>query len=75
MDKRKVYTENDKDLGGNIYKICVSWECYGQMEVKADSLEEAIEKAELLDYPLPEGEYVDGSFIVDEYELQEEVNK
>jgi hypothetical protein len=75
MGKEKVYTENDKDLGDNVYKIYVSWECYGQMEVKANSLKEAIEKAELLNYPLPEGEYVDGSFIVDEYELQEEVNK
>lgn len=48
-----------------IYKIPVVWECYGKMEVEANSLEEAKELA-IGDEPLPEGDYVDGSCKIDE---------
>ena len=50
----------------NKYKIAVSWEMFGEMEIVADSLEEAIKIAEEEDDSLPEGNYLDGSFLVDE---------
>ena len=46
------------------YKIPVSWEVYGSVEIDAESVEEAInifdEQSD--DIPLPEGNYIDGSF-------------
>lgn len=50
----------------NIYKIPVSWECYGYVNIEANNLEEAINKAWKDNIPLPEGEYVDDSWRVDE---------
>lgn len=47
------------------YKIPVSWEMCGIVEVEADSLDEAILEADDDCTPLPEGSYVDGSFRVD----------
>lgn len=47
------------------YRIPVSWEMYGHVEVEADSLEEAISIAESDETPLPEGSYVNASFEVD----------
>lgn len=48
------------------YKIAVVWESCGFIEVKANSLEEAMNKVRENpdNYPLPcdGGEYVDGSF-------------
>ena len=44
------------------FKIPVSWSLMADVIVQADSLEEAITKAEEIE--LPEGEYVDGSFEV-----------
>ena len=55
------------------YKIPCSWEMYGYMMVEAESLEEAVRKAEE-DLPLPKGKYVDGSFVIDE-QMLEELNK
>ena len=47
----------------NKYKIPVSWSVCGIMEVEANSLEDAIDKAE--DMPLPtDTDYIDGSFEV-----------
>lgn len=45
------------------YKIPVVWQMYGYVEVEAESLDEAIQKAQ--DAPLPDGSYVEGSFEVD----------
>ena len=47
------------------FKMPVTWEVCGFVDVEADSLEEAIDKFEenCDNYELPEnGEYVDGSF-------------
>ena len=56
------------------YEIPCAWEVYGTVEVPADSLEEAIEKVEADDFPLPSNfNYVDGSFEVDR-DVVEEMN-
>ncbi len=48
------------------YTIPCSWQMYGTLEIEADSLEQAIEKAEDDSTALPtEGAYVDASFDVD----------
>ena len=48
----------------NTYRISCEWAVCGTMYVEADSIEEAIQKAED-DYPLPtDPEYIDGSFNV-----------
>ncbi len=47
------------------WKIPVSWEVVGMVEIQASTLEEAIEIAKTDDsIELPYGEYVDGSFDV-----------
>lgn len=49
----------------NTYKIPVTWEVYGTVEVEASSKEEALKKFEneIEDFKLPqESYYVDGSF-------------
>ncbi len=56
------------------YKIAVSWEMYGYVKVMANSLDEAITKAEDDETPLPDGDYVDGSFNADR-QISEEWNK
>lgn len=49
------------------YKIPVTWEVYGVMEIEASSLEEAIRKAEEDDASLPtDSSYVEGSLEVNE---------
>lgn len=55
------------------YKIPVSWMQLATMEVEAESLEEAIEKADQMELP-EDGEYLDGSFEVN-YGCIEELNK
>lgn len=46
------------------YKIPVYWTMHDTMYVEADSLKEAVSK--VIDImPLPEGDYVDGSFTVE----------
>lgn len=57
------------------WKIPVFWTMNGVVEIKADTLEEAIYDASLSDNPLPEGNYVDGSFDVDEYLDTEDIRK
>jgi hypothetical protein len=47
------------------YRIPCSWESYGVMYVEAKSLEQAKDLAENWE-PLPDSEYVDGSFKIDE---------
>jgi len=47
-----------------VYKIPVYWTMCDTMEVEAESLKEALDKAiDVL--PLPDGIYVDGSFTVE----------
>ena len=56
------------------YEVPCSWEVYGTVEVTARSLDEAIEKVEDNDFPLPsKSSYVDGSFQVDR-EIAEDIN-
>ena len=50
--------------------IPCSWEMYGKIEIEANTLQEAIEKAN--EAPLPEGNYVDSSFEVDTEVLYDE---
>ena len=49
-----------------LYKIPVGWEMYGWMTVEAVSLKHAIQIAENVETPLPDGHYVDASFNLDE---------
>ena len=56
------------------FKIAVSWEVYGDVEIEAETLTEAVNIAENDDnIPLPEPNYIDGSFIVDA-EMSKELN-
>ena len=52
------------------YKIPVYWTMFDTMEVEADSLKDAISKAVDI-MPLPQGDYVDGSFTVEMQTLNE----
>ena len=57
------------------FKIACSWEVYAVANVMAESLEQAIEKVEAFDFPLPsETNYVDGSFVTD-YEVSKILNE
>ncbi len=54
------------------YKIPVVWQMHGYVEVEADSMSEAVNKA--YDTPLPDdGSYIEGSFEVDEAGIVDEV--
>lgn len=60
------------------YKIPVSWECYGEIEIEAKSPKEALAKAirdeDILE--LPDAGYVDGSFkIENDIELVKVMNE
>jgi hypothetical protein len=54
-----------------IFKIPVSWECFGIVDIEADNLEEAIkifdETEDTIDLPL-DYDYIDGSFNRDQDE-------
>ena len=58
------------------YKIPVSWQMYGFMDIKAEDWDEAIKIAEDETTSLPDGDYIQGTFEVDhdiiEYEREEE---
>jgi len=54
------------------FLIPVYWEVSADIEVEADSLEEAYQKAN--EVALPEGNYIDGSFEINR-EYAEELNK
>jgi hypothetical protein len=45
---------------------------YGVVRIEAESLEEAMEKA--LEGKLPDGDYIDGSFELDNEEIIKEMN-
>ena len=62
-----LYFEEGKHCKRKFWKIPVTWECYGVVEVEGDTIEEAIAnfyKKGDSDTPfaLPEANYVDGSF-------------
>lgn len=50
------------------WKIPVTWEVYGYVKVEAPTLDEAIEIAwdDNGEIPLPEGDYIEGSWRVEE---------
>lgn len=56
------------------FKIACDWAECGEMIIEAESLEEAIKIAESDDNPLPDGEYIDGSFQVNK-EVTELIQK
>lgn len=59
-----------------IWKVPVSYEMYGIVDVEAETLEEAIEIAETDPYiELPDGDYIEDSWKVDPYEMAEYINK
>ena len=60
--KQKIVIEWDR------YKVGVSWTEVGVIEIEAANVEEALKKAEenIDDLVLPEGEYLDESFRIDE---------
>lgn len=58
-----------------IFKIPVSWEVSADIEIEADTLEQAIKLAEDDDIPLPQDwDYVDASWTVNK-EMAEFINK
>ena len=50
----------------SVYRIPCNWTMYGVMEVKAENLDEAIKLAYSDESLLPEGNYLTGSFDVDQ---------
>lgn len=54
------------------WRIPVTWEEYGTVFIEADTLEEAMEiaKDEAGEIPLPEGDYVDGSWRLTETDTE-----
>ena len=59
LDAEAVEEDKKKE-----FKIACDWAECGEICVEATSLEEAIRIAESDDNPLPDGEYIDGSFQV-----------
>ena len=56
------------------YKIACTWQVFGELEIDAPTLDEAITIAEDGDTPLPtESDFVDSSFEVD-HPMTEELN-
>ena len=56
------------------YKIACTWQVYGELEIDAPTLDEAMIIAEDGDTPLPtESDYVDSSFEVD-VQMTEQLN-
>jgi hypothetical protein len=47
------------------FRIAVEWEVCGIIEVEADSIDDAIEKVQDPDFPLPtDSDYIDDSFTI-----------
>ena len=56
------------------YRIPVTWEVYGEMEIDAENINQAVEIAEAIDAPYPSVDgNVEGSLEVD-YDLAQELN-
>lgn len=60
----------------SIFKIPASWEVYGIIEIEAESLGKAIEifDDQCDDIPLPEWNYIDGSFKREDLDFIKEFN-
>lgn len=56
-----------------IWKIPVTWQMYGTMHVFAETLDEAKVLA-IENEALPQGDYVDGSCVLDDEEIIKEKN-
>ena len=54
-----------------LYKIPCFWQMYGYMDIEAETLDEAKEEAYHFLQPLPDGDYIDDSFEVDEDVVEE----
>jgi len=52
-------------MAKKLYRIPVSWEMMGYIEKEAESLQDAIDYCYSNECKLPEGDYIDDSFIVD----------
>ncbi len=51
-----------------MFKVFAEWKSYDEFDVEADTLEEAMQIVEDNDngeYGINDGEYIDGSFVVD----------
>lgn len=48
------------------FKVPVTWKMYGYMYVEAETKEDAVKEAYSWETPLPQGNYLDDSFEVDE---------
>lgn len=55
---------NARGVQMQTYKIPVTWESWGILNIEADSLQEALEKADVVGLP-KNGEYIDDTFEVD----------
>lgn len=63
--------------GKNLYKIPVTWEVYDTIEVQGNSLEDALQWAEVHEDEIPIGDepnYVDGSYQIDK-EFAKDLNE
>ena len=63
--------------GTNLYKIPVTWEVYDTIEVQGNSLEEALQWAEVHKDEIPIGDepnYLDDSYQIDK-EFAEDLNR
>ena len=64
-----------KEFTAPYWKVACSWEVSAAAEVRASTLEEAIEISEQSEFPLPdEPDYIDGSFRIDP-DMSEDLNK
>lgn len=54
-----------------IYKIPIVWESYKRYEVEADNLQEAVTKALKIFLSEPDDNYMDDSFDIDNFILEE----
>ena len=57
----------------NNYRVAVEWTMVGEIEVEADNIEEAKDKAYDMDLP-SDGEYLDGSFSMND-DVTDELNE
>lgn len=71
---RTVYLVHENGLEvvkpKKMWKIPVTWRMYGFVKVEAPSLEEAFELAADPSVPLPNGDYIEDSFEVDEDDIE-----
>lgn len=66
----KIELEENFKSGHKIYQFPVTWQVNGYVYASGNDFEEASNNA--LDFSLPFGEYMDGSFVINPYEESEE---